>query len=90
LDERASGGELTTEAGAFHTRFAPTGQTLTDGQTQSASLTQGWALGRGGFLRGGVEALHRSPTNRAGLDSLPPWEAQTPANLATVSQRNYA
>ncbi|MFX8305030.1 TonB-dependent receptor plug domain-containing protein, partial [Acinetobacter baumannii] len=54
LDERASGGELTTEAGAVHPRFAPTGQTLTDGQTQSASLTQGWALGRGGFLRGGV------------------------------------
>jgi len=90
LEERASGGELTTEAGAFHTKFAPTGQTLTDGQTQSASLTQGWALGRGGFLRAGVEALHRNPTNRAGFDELPPWEDQTPANLATVGQRNYA
>ncbi|PZP33836.1 MAG: TonB-dependent receptor [Roseateles depolymerans] len=89
LDERKSGGELTTEAGAFHSRFAPTGQTLTDGQTQSASISQGWALGDGGFLRAGLEGLHRNPTDRAGLDELPPWEDSTPDNLATVGRRNY-
>ncbi|MCE4554127.1 TonB-dependent receptor plug domain-containing protein [Roseateles cellulosilyticus] len=90
LDERASGGELVTEAGAFHTKFAPTGQTLTDGQTQSASVTQGWTLADHGFVRAGLEGLHRNATNRAGLDELPPWEDQSAANLATVGQRNYA
>lgn len=90
LDERKAGGELATEVGAFHTKFAPTGERNTDGQTQSASLTHGWALAGNGFLRAGLEGLHRNPTNRAGADELPPWEDQTPANLATVGQRNYA
>lgn len=90
LDERKAGGELATEVGAFHTKFAPTGERITDGQTQSASLTHGWALAGNGFLRAGLEGLHRNPTNRAGLDELPPWEDQTPANLATAGQRNYA
>ncbi len=90
LDERKAGGELATEVGAFHTQFDPTGQTLTDGQTQSASVTQGWALGRDGFVRAGLEGLHRNATNRAGLDELPPWEDQSADNLATVGRRNYA
>lgn len=90
LDERKAGGELATEVGAFHTKFAPTRERITDGQTQSASLTHGWALAGNGFLRAGLEGLHRNPTNRAGADELPPWEDQTPANLATVGQRNYA
>jgi iron complex outermembrane receptor protein len=90
LDERKAGGELATEVGTFHTKFEPTGQTLTDGQTQSASVTQGWALGNNGFVRAGLEGLHRNATNRAGLDELPPWEDQSAANLATVGKRNYA
>ncbi|MCY4745009.1 TonB-dependent receptor [Pelomonas sp. UHG3] len=90
LDERKAGGELTTELGAFHTKFEPIGRTLTDGQTQSARVTQGWALGGNGFLRAGLEGLHRNATNRAGLDELPPWEDQSAANLATIGQRNYA
>jgi iron complex outermembrane recepter protein len=90
LDERKTGGELATEVGAFHTKFEPIGRTLTDGQTQSASITQGWSLGNNGFVRAGLEGLHRNPTNRAGLDELPPWEDQSADNLATVGQRNYA
>jgi len=90
LDERRDGGELDTEAGLFHTRFEPTGRTINDGQTQSASLSQGWAVGERGFLRAGLEGLHRNATNRSGFDQLPPWEDATPDNLATVGRRNYA
>ena len=90
LDERRSGGELNTEAGLFHTKFEPTDRTINDGQTQSASLSQGWAIGERGFLRAGIEGLHRNATNRSGLDQLPPWEDPTPDNLATVGHRNYA
>ncbi|UXH76653.1 TonB-dependent receptor plug domain-containing protein [Roseateles amylovorans] len=90
LDDRRSGGELNTEAGLFHTDFKPTGRTINDGQTQSASVSHGWALGERGFLRAGLEGLHRNATNRSGFDELPPWEDSTPDNLATVGQRNYA
>ncbi|MDH0867853.1 TonB-dependent receptor [Mitsuaria sp. GD03876] len=90
LDDRRAGGELSAEAGLFHTDFAPTGRRLNDGQTQTASLTQGWAIGERGFLRAGLEGLRRAATNRSGLDQLPPWEDATPDNLATVGRRNYA
>lgn len=90
LDDRRSGTEISTEAGLFHTDFAPTGRTLNDGQTQSASVTHGLAVGDKGFLRAGLEGLHRNATNRSGLDQLPDWEDRTPDNLATMGQRNYA
>lgn len=90
LDDRRTGTEISTEAGLFHTDFAPTGRTLNDGQTQSASVTHGLAFGDKGFLRAGVEGLHRNATNRSGLDLLPDWEDRTPNNVATMDQRNYA
>ncbi|WP_211326931.1 TonB-dependent receptor plug domain-containing protein [Roseateles depolymerans] len=90
LDDRRTGTEISAEAGLFHTDFAPTGRTINDGQTQSASLTHGVALGDKGFLRAGLEGLHRNATNRSGLDQLPDWEDRTPDNLATAGQRNYA
>lgn len=89
LDERRSGGELATELGAFHTRFDPPDRRITDGQTQSAAINHGVALGERGFLRVGLEGLHRNATNRSGPDQLPPWEDSTPDNVATVGRVNY-
>ncbi len=90
LDDSPQGGELQAGLGTHHTRFAPTDQRLTDGQSRELSASWGRALGAGGFLRLGAEAAHRQPTNRAGADQLPPWEDATPDNLATQGRRNYA
>ncbi|WP_213086208.1 TonB-dependent siderophore receptor [Roseateles sp. DAIF2] len=90
LDEARSGGELEGTLGAHHTDFKPTGQRLTDGRSRELRAKLGHRLGDAGFLRWGAEAAQRDGTNRAGADQLPPWEVQTPANLATVGRRNYA
>ncbi len=89
-DARGGGGEIEATLGAHHTDFKPTGQRLTDGQSRELRAKLGQRLGDAGFLRWGAEAAHRNATNRAGPDQLPPWEEPTPANLATVGQRNYA
>ncbi|WP_046112785.1 TonB-dependent receptor plug domain-containing protein [Aquincola tertiaricarbonis] len=88
LDDAAQGGEAVATGGAYRTRFAPTGQRLTDGQATELQLEHGWRLAEG-FLRAGVELGHRNGTNRAGLDGLPFFEAHTEANLATQGRRNY-
>lgn len=89
LDDTAQGGEAVATGGAYRTRFAPTGQRLTDGQSAELQLEHGWRVADG-FVRAGAELGHRSATQRAGLDGLPFFEAQTDANLATRGQRNYA
>jgi iron complex outermembrane receptor protein len=62
----AQGGSASINAGAHHTRFAPTGKTLTDGQTVQLAADQGLSLGQGGFVRLGAEVLRKSGTQRAG------------------------
>lgn len=89
LDDGAAGGEIVLDGGAHRTRFAPTGQRITDGQTAELQAKAGWALGEA-RLRVGLEAGTRKATNRAGLDQIPFFEDQTPANLALQGQRNYA
>ena len=90
LDDARSGGAVEGTLGAFRTRFAPTDQRITDGQSRELSAKLGGALGERGFLSAGAELAHRNHTNRAGADQLPFFEDQTPANLATIGQRNYA
>ena len=89
LEDALSGGEIQLGAGAHRTKFAPTDQRITDGQTADLSLKAGVPIGEGGFLRGGVEASRRNPTNRAGLDQIPFFENQSPENLALLDKRNY-
>jgi iron complex outermembrane receptor protein len=90
LDSAPKGGEVEATVGAFDTQFEPTQQHLRDGQTRELRAKVGVALGDQGFVRFGAEASHRNHTNRAGADQLPPWENQSPENLATVGKRNYA
>ncbi|MBB4844670.1 iron complex outermembrane receptor protein [Paucibacter oligotrophus] len=90
LDEARSGGEIQGQVGGFHTRFEPTHETIQDGASRELRGKLGFKLGEAGFVRLGAEAAHRDHTNRAGADQLPPWEDQSPANLAFQGKRNYA
>lgn len=83
LKSARSGGSASIGAGANHTDFKPTGQTLTDGQTRSVSADYGLPIGDTGFLHFGGEARHRSPSERAGPSDAgwTSWNA-TPADLA--------
>lgn len=83
------GGSLALTYGAHRTDFEPSGDSLTDGQTLRAALDTGLTLGAEGSLRVGVDYRNRNAVNRAGLDQIPFFEAQTPANLALAGQRNY-
>jgi len=89
LDDAPQGGAVEASTGVHHTRLAPIDRTLTDGQTTSVSANIGTPLGADGFIRAGAEWNQRRATNRAGFDQVPPWEAQTPDNLALAGQRNY-
>lgn len=88
LDDGGDGGAIEAAYGAHHTKFEPTGQRITDGQSASLAAKVGTAFGDDGFLRVGLEYKDLSPTNRAGLDQIPPWD-QTPRNLELQGRRNY-
>ncbi|WP_297801419.1 TonB-dependent receptor [Arenimonas sp. GDDSR-1] len=89
LDDNPEGASASIAYGAHRTDFDPTGDTLIDGQTTTASASLGNKIGEDGFIRFGVEYKDRNATNRAGLDQLPFFENQSPENLATIGQRNY-
>ncbi|QNH15940.1 TonB-dependent receptor [Xanthomonas sp. SS] len=90
LDDDPDSGALEASFGANHTDVKPIDRTVTDGQTGYASAKVGTRLGDdGGFFKVGLELKNREGTNRAGYDQIPPFEAQTPANLALAGKRNY-
>lgn len=89
LDDAAEGSTVSLGYGRHETSFEPTDQNLSDGGTTTASASTGFKLGAEGFLRIGAEYRKRAGTNRAGFDTLPFFEEQTPANQATIGQRNY-
>ena len=66
LKKARTGGAASVSYGANHTRFAPTGQTLTDGQSVIVNADYGVPLGDAGYFRFGAETRRRSPTDRAG------------------------
>ncbi len=80
LDDARGGGALEINTGLFHTHFAPTDRTITDGQSLNAQGKYGLALGETGFVRFGVDATHHNPTHRAGFDQLYPNAFNLPAN----------
>jgi iron complex outermembrane receptor protein len=90
LDDAPQGGEVAASYGAYHTDFAPTNRTLTDGQSRFLSAKFGAALGAnaGGFLRGGVELNNHGATNRAGFDNFAGDD--TPDDLKLLGKVNYA
>jgi iron complex outermembrane receptor protein len=88
LDDSA-GGAASVTYGLHHTDFGPTNQTITDGHNVAADLSYGWNFGDSGFLRLGAEYKDRGFTNRAGFDTLPFFEEQTPDNQALIGQRNF-
>ncbi|MXV08317.1 MULTISPECIES: TonB-dependent receptor plug domain-containing protein [unclassified Xanthomonas] len=90
LDDDPDSGALEASYGANHTDVKPIHRTLTDGQTGYASGKVGTRLGEdGGFFKVGLELKNHESTNRAGFDQIPPFEEQTPANLALAGKRNY-
>ncbi len=90
LKDAPEGGSLAAFFGAHRTDLAPTGDSITDGQTFSVSGDYGFAVGEGGSLRIGGEYRDRNSTNRAGIGVLPFFEDQTPANLALSPARLFA
>ncbi len=66
LKKARTGGSASVSYGANHTRFDPTDQTLTDGQTTIVNADYGVPLGDAGYFRFGAETRRRSPTERAG------------------------
>ncbi|WP_068829910.1 TonB-dependent receptor plug domain-containing protein [Xanthomonas cerealis] len=90
LDDDPDNGALEASFGANHTDVKPIDRTVTDGQTSYASAKVGTRLGDdGGFFKVGLELKNHEGTNRAGDDQIPPFEEQTPANLALAGKRNY-
>ncbi len=68
--------------GENRTHFAPTGETLTDGENRTVGADAGIALGNG-FIRFGATYQNRAATNRAGPSSAT-WTSwnSTPEDLA--------
>ncbi|MBJ7310376.1 TonB-dependent receptor [Rugamonas sp. CCM 8940] len=83
LKNAKQGGSASVSYGLNHTDFAPTKQTLTDGQTKIVNADYGVPLGDAGFFRFGAETRRRSPTERAGPSDAgwTSWNS-TPADLA--------
>ena len=86
--ETAPGGEITASYGVNHTKFKPTNERITDGETPELRARYGLALDKG-FVTFGAEINRHNPTQRAGFDQLPFFENQTPPNLATIGKKNY-
>ncbi len=80
-DSLTGGGELALNTGVFHTHFAPTGQTINDGQTVNVQGKYGFGFGDDGYLHFGVDATSHEPTNRAGFDTDYAFAPQTPVTF---------
>jgi iron complex outermembrane receptor protein len=88
LKDADEGGEATASWGQNRTDFEPTGDTVNDGDTLFASLNVGFG-GGGGFINLTGEYHDRDATQRAGLDQIPFFEEQTPANLALAGTQTH-
>ena len=77
-DQRQAGGELAVDTGLYHTHFAPTGQTIDDGQTVNLQGKYGYQFENNGYMHFGVDATSHEPTNRAGYDQFYAFAPATP------------
>jgi iron complex outermembrane receptor protein len=89
LDDAPEGGSVSVTGGGFHSKFAPTEQTINDGGNVDLQASNGWRLGDNGFVRAGLDLNKRNPTNRAGAGDLPFFENQSPVNLALAGKRVF-
>ncbi len=90
LKDQSEGGSFTALYGGHRTDFAPSDETLTDGESFSVAADFGFAIGENGSFRVGAEYRDRSSTNRAGIGALPFFEDQTPANIALDNKQVFA
>ncbi len=88
LKDADEGGEATASWGQNRTDFKPTGKSVNDGDTLFASVNAGFGIG-GGFLNLTGEYRDREQTLRSGLDQIPFFEEQTPANLALAGTQTH-
>src|SRR6185503_16278077 len=88
LKDADEGGEATASWGQNRTDFEPTGKSVNDGDTLFASVNAGFGIG-GGFLNLTGEYRDREQTLRSGLDQIPFFEEQTPANLALAGTQTH-
>jgi iron complex outermembrane recepter protein len=86
--ENANGGEITASYGQYRTKFAPTNEKISDGETPELRARYGVGLDKG-FVTFGAEIVRHNPTQRAGFDQIPFFENQTPPNLALAGKKNY-
>jgi iron complex outermembrane receptor protein len=82
LKSGADGGEVNALAGANRSYFAPTGETITDGRSKTASFDYGVPLGQSGSVHFGADYRDTGATNRAGPTSSSASYNSTPADLA--------
>jgi len=88
LKDANGGGEATASIGQHRTDFAPTGDSIDDGDTLFASLNAGFGAGQG-FVNLTAEYRDRDPTLRSGPDQIPFFENQTPPNLALLGTQTH-
>jgi len=83
LNHEPTGGSASIGYGSNDTYFDPLHKRIVDGQTGTASFTDGIALGQGGYLRFGADGAASAGNNRAGASNAY-WTSyyDTPADLA--------
>jgi iron complex outermembrane receptor protein len=88
--DRSLGLEVNASYGQHNTDLDPINDSITDGETFTFDADYGIGLAADGFFKAGFAYRDRAGTNRAGFDTVPFFEQQTPDNLALAGQRNYA
>ncbi|MGQ0384143.1 MAG: TonB-dependent receptor plug domain-containing protein [Gammaproteobacteria bacterium] len=88
LKDAPQGGEATVSVGQHRTDFAPTGESVNDGDTLYASVNAGFGSGQG-FVNLTAEYRDRDATLRSGPDQIPFFENQTPPNLALLGTQTH-
>ena len=85
LKAGANGGDLDALYGENHTKFAPTGQTITDGRSKTINGDYGIPIGAG-WIHFGADYRDTGATNRAGPTSSSASYNSTPADVALNNQ----
>lgn len=85
LKKAPSGTETYVSYGGNRTSFAPTDNTITDGQNLQLGANTGWQLGERGYLRAGFDYQRKNATNRAGPSADSSYNS-TPADQALLGK----